>query len=109
MKSFLAVAPEVGSQLLMAHTDVLYARVSAWMDKDLKTCASSSNVYKLAHAFLPSDEHLDMCRSLFEVDIICKEQNKFSSKLLMFLLEMNIKTIESDIKKKQSESDRACQ
>ncbi|KAL3841440.1 hypothetical protein ACJMK2_019590 [Sinanodonta woodiana] len=98
----LSVSPEARSRLLIAHTDSLYARVSAWMDKDLKTSASWSNVYKLAHAFLTSDEHINMCRILFQVEVISKEQNKFSSKLLMWLLEMKIQTIESDIKQKQA-------
>ncbi|KAL3859906.1 hypothetical protein ACJMK2_010090 [Sinanodonta woodiana] len=100
----LSVSPEAGSRLLTAHTDSLYARVSAWMDKDFKTSASCSNVYKLAHAFFTSDEQINMCRNLFEVEIISKEQNKFSSKLLMWLLEMKMQTIESDIKKKQAKS-----
>jgi hypothetical protein len=62
-----------------------------------------TTAYSEINTFLISDVHIVLMKQLFGVESVTKDQHKFSSKLMIWLMDKQIKTTADDIIKKQAE------
>ena len=57
------------------------------------------SMYSQINQYLLSDDHLNMCKAYFGVISLTKEQNKFGTKLMLFMLDKEIEKKAESVKK----------
>jgi len=78
------------SNHLKCHVDFLYYNVDTIVSENLKTSQHWINAYKKLNTFILSDQHILSIRKLFQVSGVNNIQNKFSTKLVFWLMDKEV-------------------
>lgn len=93
----------LSSNLMSIHLNFLYAKITEMIRDQPKTNQQWSQSFNRLNTFLISDQYVSSIKMLFESDSVTKVQNKFSTKLALWLLEKEIAKRADSIVKKQAE------
>ncbi|XP_061171689.1 uncharacterized protein LOC133181165 [Saccostrea echinata] len=92
------------SQTIRKHACFLQHKVENYMSSRLRNPPEFTAFYHSINSFLLSDEHINYAKLTFNVQQVTKEQNKFSSKLTLWIIDQILASKASAILEEQEDS-----
>ena len=78
------------SHLFRKHFHFLYFKVHALINETPKCSQQWIQMYTKLNAFVTSDQHISSLKALFLTDLVNKQQNKLSTKIVFWLMDKEI-------------------
>jgi hypothetical protein len=100
---FISCVSAIAMDTMETHLRYLYHKVHNVTSKPPATPQQWTTAYSDINNFLVSHVHILLIKQLFGVESVTRDQNKFSTKLMFWLMDKQIKTTADDIIKKQAE------